>query len=285
MTETEWRPLSRRAAGLPVAGPVEGVPGFLYGPLQGWLWRVLQYTDLPPQALASTQDYSPATREVMLRIQTDTQPWLLPGGEGPFLDAVDATLRWRLFHGNDRENPTTLQRILSSANSIWRVSDEFLGLERRIDATVTASVGESIQSANQNAGDFLRTAWENTYGLEPEPDTAYREAVRAVEEAAAAVVLPKSPTPSLGTVRDHLRDANGKWELVLPDRDGNPAPVGVVVEMLTVLERGQRSRHGGGPNSRRQTQAEAEAAVHLAATLVMWLSTGVLRRRAGSGNS
>ncbi|WP_161557854.1 hypothetical protein [Micromonospora sicca] len=48
--------------------------------------------------------------------------------------------------------------------------------------------------------------------------------------------------------------------------------------MLALLWKGQ-SRHAGSPNSRRQSQAEGEAAVHLAATLVQWLAVGVLRRK------
>jgi hypothetical protein len=45
-----------------------------------------------------------------------------------------------------------------------------------------------------------------------------------------------------------------------------------------MLWKGQ-SRHAGSANSRQQSQAEAEAAVHMAAALVQWLSTGTLRRK------
>ena len=48
--------------------------------------------------------------------------------------------------------------------------------------------------------------------------------------------------------------------------------------MLDLLWKGQ-SRHGGNPNSRQQTQAEAEAAVHMAAALTQWLTAGVLHRK------
>jgi hypothetical protein len=54
--------------------------------------------------------------------------------------------------------------------------------------------------------------------------------------------------------------------------------VDVVLAMLEALWHGQ-SRHAGSANSRRQTQVEGESAVHLAATLVQWLGSGVLRRR------
>jgi hypothetical protein len=66
---------------------------------------------------------------------------------------------------------------------------------------------------------------------------------------------------------------------VLPDADGAPRDVDPLVNMLELLWQAQVSRHGGAPKSRHQDQAEAAAAVHLAAVLVQWLSTGVLRKR------
>jgi len=283
VTDTDWQPLSRRVAGLPGDGPIEGVPDFLYERLREWLFRALQHTDGPVLALRPGHGYSADTQRVMLRLQTTMQPWLLGPDDHKFLDAIDATLRWREWlDGWDFESPQSLEAILYAANSAWRVASEFSGLERRVDATITAAVAETIRSAGDKAADHLRTAWEKTYGYAPEPDTAYREAVLAVEEAAGPLVLPASTRPTLGTVRDHLRDAGGKWELVLPDRNADPAVVDVIVSMLSTLEAGQRSRHAGGPNARRQTQAEAEAAFHLAAALVQWIVSGVLRRKGGS---
>lgn len=59
---------------------------------------------------------------------------------------------------------------------------------------------------------------------------------------------------------------------------GNPRTAEGIVTMMETLWNAQHSRHGGGPNSRRQNQDEAEAAVNLAVFLVQWLSTGVLRK-------
>jgi hypothetical protein len=76
-------------------------------------------------------------------------------------------------------------------------------------------------------------------------DRTLHEALKAVEAVACPAVLPTNATATLGKVRDHLRDADAKWELV-----------------------------------RRQNQDGAEAVVHLAATLVQWSTSGALRRRA-----
>jgi hypothetical protein len=90
-------------------------------------------------------------------------------------------------------------------------------------------------------------------------------------------VLPASAqndTATLGTVVRHLRDGGHKWRFTLVDRDG-ASTVDPLLAMLDRLWTGQVSRHGGGQRSRDQTPAEAQAAVHLAATLVQLLSTGM----------
>ncbi len=100
----------------------------------------------------------------------------------------------------------------------------------------------------------------------------------AVESVVCPLVAPKATKPTLGTVIADLRSQAAKWELSITDGTGQPAAIGRLVEMLALLWEGQ-SRHAGAANSRRQTQAEGEASVHLAATLVQWLSAGVLRRK------
>ena len=118
---------------------------------------------------------------------------------------------------------------------------------------------------------------DQTYGLHPDPTSAYRQAVRAVEQVACPLVLPNEDA-TLGKVISHLRQGDHKWRFVLVARDGADS-VEPLVAMLDRLWTGQVSRHGGGKNSRDQTQAEAETAVHLAAALVQMLSTGALTRR------
>jgi hypothetical protein len=277
-----WTTLSRRAAGLPAHEPSEGVPEWLYPQLQQWLYRVLQHTDGPIVVLRPAHGYTADTREVMLRLRTATQPWLL--GADDLLDAVDAALRWvdstwqiedEDFSTDERE----VERLLAAANSTWRTSEQFHGLERRVDLTVTAAVAEAIQTTGHEAADHLRASWSAAYGRNPNPDAAYSEAVKAVEAVACPAVLPSATTATLGRVRDHLRDAPDKWEVALPGKDGSPTDTGVLVTMLTSLWEGQRSRHAGTPASRRQQQIEAVAAVHLATTLVQWFTVGVLRRK------
>jgi hypothetical protein len=235
------------------------VPEFLYPPLQGWLYRALQHDpDGPVMALRGGHGYTADTREIMLRIQTSTQPWLLNADDPKFLDAIDATLRWRFgLYSWEQEDAEILEGMLAAGNSAWRVSQQLPGLERRVDPTITAAVGTTIATAPEEAANHLRDAWTAAYGRHPDPDKAYATAVKAVEAAACPLVLPTTSTATLGRVRDHLRDAPAKWELALPAKDGTPGQVTPVVGMMTSLWEGQRSRHAGTPSSRRQDQAAA----------------------------
>jgi len=114
------------------------------------------------------------------------------------------------------------------------------------------------------------------YGRNPHPDRAYDEAVLAVEAVACPLVAPTSTRATLGSVIADLRNQAARWELAIGDTSGQPAAPDRLIEMLQLLWQGQ-FRHAGAPNSRRQNQAEAEAVVHLAATVVQWLSSNVPR--------
>jgi hypothetical protein len=71
---------------------------------------------------------------------------------------------------------------------------------------------------------------------------------------------------------------NQNWHLAIVDPQDQPWPATTFVHQLDQLWRGQRSRHGGGPAARDQTQAEAEAAVHLAVLAVQWFSSGAIKK-------
>ncbi|WP_284748185.1 hypothetical protein [Amycolatopsis sp. RTGN1] len=141
-----------------------------------------------------------------------------------------------------------------------------------------------MQETTPTAAKLLAQAWYHAYRPDPDPTTAYREAVRAVEEVACPLVLPNNHKATLGTVIAHLRDAVAKWETVLFGTGAAPGGPEPVQELMSRLWTGQVSRHGGSKNSCDQDQAEAEAAVHAAVLLVQWLSTDVLSRKSeGTG--
>jgi len=220
----------------------------------------------------------------MIRLGLDRDlPWNLAADDARFIDALDATLDvidWEVesWRNEGRPFPGDLERILAVGNSALRVSDSFFGLERRVDPTATAAFAEIVKASPQDAADHLASAWAKAMSANQDADGAYREAVLAVEAVACPLVAPASNRATLGTVIADLRNQASKWEVVFTDTSGQRAGIESLIGMLVLLWQGQ-SRHAGGPNSRRQTAEEAVAAVHLAATLVQWLSSGVLTRK------
>lgn len=173
-----------------------------------------------------------------------------------------------------------LAKLLDDANSVYRVgrgADDRLRVLRRLDPSVQAAAEEAIETAEPTVSELLRQAWIGTYSRTPDPDGAYLDAVRAVETLAGPLVLPKSTRATLSSVVKHLRDAPQKWELTLTKvGDGSVEPV---VEMFDRLWHGNLASRHGSLDYREVTLAEARAAVHLAVTLVQWLTDGVLRPR------
>lgn len=176
-----------------------------------------------------------------------------------------------------------IESILIDGSSLYTVDPDRQCLTRRVDATTRAAASRAIASAPEQAADHLAAAWVAAYGLNPDPDKAFNEAIRAVEEVACPLVQPKlaqTNKPTLGTVLGELgKNAPHRWELALPDVNGAPAGPGSLVAVMNALWEAQVSRHGGSAKSRRQDVQEAESAVHLAVLAVQWLSTGVLRKK------
>lgn len=173
-----------------------------------------------------------------------------------------------------------LENLLVDAGSAWTVDQELRGLYRRVDATVIearrTAEASAVAADRPTAAAHLRTAWQETYGVDPDPTKAYNEAVKAVEAAAAPAVAPKNPEPTLGQILGDMR-AQG-WNLALVDKLDHPWDAETFITLLDQLWRGRRAGHGGGANSRDQTQAEAEAAVHLAALAVQWFASNAVAK-------
>lgn len=285
-------PLSRRNAGLgPDPTLYEGTPAHLRPVLWSWI-------------LERWRENTAAREELLCRLHLALLDDVPDGEqieyltEDQVLDIIDGILRWwpaKQLDDRDRRSwgdkaattepgpRSNLQELLYAGGSAWRISTDGRALERRVDDTVTAAADTAVQTAGGMAGEHLATAWRAAYGRNPDPDKSYAEAVKAVEALACPLVLPNKATQGNAILSNVIGDLSStgatKWELLLTDTQDSPASVEPVVTMMRLLMQGHRSRHSGGPNTRRQTPAEAEAAVHLAATLVQWLSAGVLRRK------
>lgn len=193
-------------------------------------------------------------------------------GHAEFLDYID----YLVYVASQKPSAETvlglLERVLSEGGSEWSVAerDGHPALEKRVPEGVALAAVEVIRSAP--AGTLLAEAWHAAFGRSPDTEEAYEKAIKAVEEAGASVVAPKSSKGTLGTMVRDMK-AQKDWKLDLPASDAD-----VPVKMAEALWVGQESRHGGN-GYRKPTQAEAEAAVLLAVPLVQWFSSGAVARR------
>lgn len=282
--DTSFVPLSDRAdpaRSADYSALVEGVPPWLGPSLRVWIARAISdgtYNESDVFELISA-----AQRVLRLPINTSTNPRglaelqdLCASDETVCLKVVDFFLHLEF---GDREG---LEGYLSQAGSVWMVAASSAAgryrLERRVRKETTALV-EHAASLSERVGTHLREAWQSIYGRNPDASKGYREAVRAVEAAATGVVLPADTSATLGKIIPALRDGAGNFRSVLAPTSGDP--IATTVAMLELLWKSQLDRHGT-PDPKAPLYVslpEAEAALHLAATLVQWFGSAAITRR------
>lgn len=182
----------------------------------------------------------------------------------------------------DRTKVDDLEEILLDSGSEWKVGvrHDNPGLEKRVPEGVQLAVDAVVETPG-HAGELLAEAWRAAFGVHPNAETAYRKAVLAVEAAAIPVVSPTNTGATLGTVFAQMRD-QGDWALSITKQHPHYPASKVLLGMVQLLWKGQ-GRHAGQTDWTPNTQAEAEAAVLLAVSLVQWFSTGAIARRPVEG--
>lgn len=264
-----FQPLDDRLAGKPVDETLfEGTPKHLEYPLREWVSNILDSDESLPTVVATRLRVSVQRNEypqAALMRELDERLHIL----------ADAILQLADLGVMDS---IVLDQILEHASSAYRIDDSGRRLIYRVNESAEKSFKLSAGSATAEAEKHLRSAWEKAYGLSPDPTGAYREAVRAVETVVCPIVLPTADMATLGTVLAHLRDAPNKWNLVFVEKSGSPSSAEAVRMVMNCLWTGQISRHGGGKNSREQTQQEAEAAVHTASFIVQMFTANWIKR-------
>lgn len=170
-----------------------------------------------------------------------------------------------------------LEYILSEGGSAWTImrwNDIYARLTRRVPEGVTEAFHDVLR-ATDRASRKLQEAWLDAYGPDPRASVAYSNAVVAVETAALTVIPVNKQDATLANLFSILEAEKPKWQLVLRDSDKAPGAKSLAA-MLRTLWRGHQSRHGR-PDYTDATLEEARAAVVLAATLVQWFTSGVIK--------
>lgn len=175
---------------------------------------------------------------------------------------------------HDQRRFAQLQKLLDSCGSAWTTGIAGDGrpcLEKRVDPAVEASARAEIGQGGK-ASAYLRDSWHHAYGRDPNPSASYRDAIRAVEAAARPVVSPNDSMATLGKMIAALRDGPNRWTVEIGE-------VETVRQMMATVWKNQHDRHGTDDEATpvNVSQAEAEAAVQMAVTLVHFFRSGVIR--------
>lgn len=256
----------------------EDIPEYLEPSLWGWVRHAIT-TDYGYTSDTDADLIRQFERELKVPI-----PW--PGtGRIDVVWAIrqayaDRPLRdtWRLINyllGYGHAPGGVLKTYLLESGSAYTVLAANHGmcyLSKRVPEGVQVAADAVFQQPN--GGKRLAVAWQEAFGVNPDPTKAYSEAVKAVEDAAIPVVCPNDTSATLGSVIGQVNA--GTWKLPHLREHSNATTHDVLVGMLRTLWTGQHDRHGG-PSTvgvPAVTQDEAESAVLLAVTLVGWFETG-----------
>lgn len=281
-----WIPLSKRndpEAAKEYDALHEGVPEWLAVPVAEWVFDVFT-------SMQNTKDFNHwidvlfgMLRRPMPsgydRIQSAIAVLSNEAAKGD-LDVLDAVVWTSALSREGWQLRDRLELLLHVHGSAWTIGEDAADhpcLERRVDETVSTAAKSEMEQAG-NASIHLRRAWHRVYGRNPDPGGAYKEAVRAVEAAAKPMITPKDPVATLGKMILAMDAKPEKWIAVL-DGHGRGSGVRHVIEMCRALWTSQLDRHGTDDEAVRLdvSPAEAEAAVHLALTLVHWFRTEAVR--------
>ena len=290
MTESNPPFSVRLGARLPERDLCEGVPDWLLEPLLDWLEEELRPWSAKWVAIRQRLSILDSEGEPAhaVRVVLEQRARESDSGRWDVLDAIDFLIQSdsdgelaipAVFFGGTPMPGTSpiamLNDLLVTGGSAYHCRKG--RLERRVAEATAAAFDHAAATAGDEASMYLRRAWKATYGRDPEPSSAYGDAVRAVEAVVCPLLLPKDPKPTLGRAIAHLRDRPAGWSLVLAGEQ-EAAGVEPLRIMLQLLWTAHRSRHAGGSDTRDQLLAEAEAALSLAITCVQWFTNGFVRQ-------
>ncbi|MEW2591505.1 hypothetical protein AB0893_13915 [Micromonospora aurantiaca] len=193
--------------------PFEGVPEFLEPSLRDWIREALhdavdtrysrEDSHRFAELLALRLRIAPRTASLGL---TPHQTALVFVGRQELLRVSNAILRFAPEVNRRYRLAQRLAGLLQAAGSAYEVSGDLEPqLVQRLDPSVRDAVQRGQEEALPTAGEHLRLAWIAAYGLEPDANVAYAEAVRAVEAVACPLVVPNAGRPTLGSVLTALR--------------------------------------------------------------------------------
>jgi hypothetical protein len=244
----DWQPLADRESGIPRTEILhEGVPAHLEPFLRAWVYHGLLGGGAVMVALRLRIPIDPA-RDRSGGAETLAN---IPNADIELLNVIDTMLAldgpWPAPHPEDWTGEggkqavyrmrTQLHDFLDAGGSVYKVEITGRRIVRRTTATSAAALkaASAAARANPDAGSAsaqIIAAWEAIHALDPDPAKAYREAVKAVESAAHAIIEPNNSKATLGTMLGQLRAHPARYQLAIP----GPAGTRDITPLIPVLE-------------------------------------------------
>lgn len=272
-----WRPLSARndpERSKAYDALHEGVPEWLATPVAQWIYETFDSMRYEGD-LRHTLDllYGILRRPMPSGRFDDLIEDLASAVAQGDLDILDAMVWLTGTYTGGWKQRDRLSLMLAVHGSAWCIGTDDTDqpcLQRRVNEAAAAAARAEMERTG-NAATHLHRAWHRVYGRSPDAGGAYREAVRAVEAAAKPVVLPSDTGATLGKMIAAMKAKPEKWTVVL-DGNGRGSGMAHLISMCQSIWTSQLDRHGTDDERvpLDVSPREAEAALHLAVTLVHW---------------
>lgn len=174
-----------------------------------------------------------------------------------------------------------LEDLLSVGCSVWTpaVREGSGCLEERVSEETRAAVNAATSDDSAGARS-LSIAWAAAYRRDPDADKAHDEAIRAIEAAGKAVIIPRDDRATLGKMVVAMRDEPRKWATALSWGSSDEADgVDAIRALCETVWSGHVRRHGSEDTPTETDLPRARMAVHAALLLVACFRQGYVYRR------
>lgn len=193
------------------------------------------------------------------------------------LDIVEAILA---TNNNTDQIVNQINTILLSSGSKWMAVRKDPGpgatLEERVSESAQNALAIALQESDATTQQFLKTAWSDAFGRNPNPSSAYSNSIKAIEAAAWPSVTPNDNKATLGTMLGEVRSNINKWKTATTDKSQNQG-ITTVKDIMQLIWDGQTDRHGTArPVS--PSQEAAEQAVLYAVVVCNFFNRGLVAK-------
>lgn len=193
------------------------------------------------------------------------------------LDIVEAIIA---TNNNTDQIVNQLNTILTSSGSKWIAVKNSSGvgatLEERVSESAQNALAIAIKESDATTQQFLKNAWSNAFGRNPNASNAYSNSIKAIEAAAWPTITPKDNKATLGTMLGEIRSNIGKWKTATTDKSLNQG-ITAIKDVMQLIWDGQTDRHGTA-HPVAPSQEAAEQAVLCAVVVCNFFNRNIVTR-------